>query len=65
MEWLFNNLRYRQGPQPEVRMLLILPSATTSNDALHAEMNGWFRQLQALHRTTLVLKLQVQGLGKL
>ena len=63
MEWLFNNLRYRQGLPPEVRMLL--PSGTTSNEALHAEMNGWFRQVQAMHRTTLVLKLQVQGLGKL
>jgi len=47
MEWLFNNLLYRQGLQPEVRALL--PSGTTSNEALHAEMNGWFRGYAADH----------------
>ena len=42
MEWLFNNLRYRQGLSSSVRSLL--PSGTTGNEALHAELNSWFRQ---------------------
>ena len=63
IDWLFNNLRYRQVLPAVVRQLL--PSGTTSNEALHAEMNTWFRQVQAMHRSTLQLKLQIQSLAKL
>lgn len=62
IEWLFNNLRYRQFLPPNVRMLM--PSGTTSNEALHAELNAWYRQVQQLHRSTLCLKLRVQCLTK-
>ena len=54
MERLFNNLRFRH-PLPNVRLLL--PSGATSNEALHAETNCWFRQIQRMHRSTLSLKL--------
>ena len=63
VEWLFNNSRYRAGLPKHVRILL--PSGTTSNEALHAELNAWFRQVQAIHRSTLQLKLRVAMLGKL
>ena len=62
-EWLFNNLRYRQVLAPAVRVLMA--SGTTANEALHAEINTWFRQIQAMHRSTLELKLRIQSLGKL
>lgn len=63
LEWLFNNLRYRQFLPHRVRLLL--PSGTTANEALHAEINSWYRQTQQMHRSTLVQKLQIQQLGKL
>lgn len=63
VEWLFNSLRYRRALPLPVRMLL--PSGTTSNEALHAELNSWFRQTQRMHRSTLALKLQCLQLGKL
>ena len=62
-EWLFNNLRYRQFLSPASRLLL--PSGTTSNEALRAELNAWYRQVQKLHRSTLVLKLGIQSFAKL
>eukprot|EP00435_Cladocopium_sp_Y103_P041761 s1353_g11.t1 len=63
LEWLFNALRYRASLSGNVRLLL--PSGTTSNEALHAEINAWFRQIQSMHRSTLCLKLQILRLGKL
>lgn len=62
-EWLFNNLRYRHFLPQNVRLLL--PSGTTSNEALHAELNNHFKQIQALHRSTLQLKLRILRLAKL
>lgn len=62
-EWLFNNLRYRHFLPHNVRTLL--PSGTTSNEALHAELNSHFRQVQTLHRATLQLKLNIFRLAKL
>ena len=32
---------------------------------MHAEINGWLRQIQRTHRSTLSLKLQVLRVGKL
>lgn len=62
-EWLLNNLRYRQFLSAPVRGLL--PSRTTSNEALRAEINTWFRQIQGMRKSTSRLKLTAQCLGKL
>ena len=35
-----------------------LPSGTSSNEALHAELNSWSRSTHAMHRSTLVLRLK-------
>lgn len=62
-ELLFNSLRYRHFlPMPVTSSM---PSGTTANEALHAELNGWLRQAQQLHRSTLELKLQVLRSSKL
>ena len=45
LEWYFNNLRIRHAMRPT--RLALLPSGTGSNEALRAEINGWFRQTQA------------------
>ena len=44
---------------------ILLPVGTTSNESLHAEINGWFRQTQNLHPATLKLKLSILTLSKL
>ena len=62
-EWLFNNLRMRKKLSRHVRELL--PSGTASNEALHAEINNWFRQIQSLHHSTLKSKLNIMCLAKL
>ena len=54
-KWLMNNLRVRHAIQPSYRWLL--PSGTSSNEALHAEINAWSRSTNAMHRSTLALKL--------
>lgn len=61
--WLLNGLRYRAGLTLQIRTLL--PSGTTSNEAVHSELNAWFRQIQSMHRSTLMLKLRILQLGKL
>ena len=56
IEWLFNNTRVRHmlsGPR-----LILLPSGTSSNEALHAEINSWTRSINSLHRSTLCIKLR-------
>eukprot|EP00439_Symbiodinium_sp_Y106_P034458 s6999_g4.t1 len=53
LEWLFNNLRFRAG---KACSLSLLSSGTTSNEALHAEMRAWFRQIQSMHQSSLHLK---------
>lgn len=45
-------------------MLPLLPSGTTSNEALHSEINNWFRGIMSLHQCTLALKLQILTLRK-
>ena len=62
-EWLFENLRYRQSLSEA--SLSLMASGTTTNEALHAEVISWFRQIQAMHKSTLTLKLRIQSLGKL
>ena len=61
--WLFNNLRVRAMMSKSANVLM--PTGTTSNESLHAEINGWFRQTQCLHQSTLRLKLSILVLGKL
>eukprot|EP00435_Cladocopium_sp_Y103_P025845 s3264_g6.t1 len=63
MEYLFNSLRYRHTVPQHIRVLL--PSGTTANEALHAELKLFFRQIQSMHRSTLTLKLNILRLGKL
>ena len=62
LEWLFNNQRVRHALSPLQRALL--PSGTTSNEALHSEINSWTRSTHEVHRATLKLKLQIFSLGK-
>jgi hypothetical protein len=63
LQWLFNNIRMRHAM--DRRMLGLLPSGTTSNEALHFEINSWFKQTQSVHKATLRLKLLVMGTAKL
>jgi hypothetical protein len=44
IEWYLNNTRQRHSMC--VERLTLLPAGTTSNEALHAEINNWFRQTQ-------------------
>ena len=55
--WLFNNQRVRHALSPLQRALL--PSGTTSNEALHSEINSWTRSTHEVHRSTLKLKLRL------
>ena len=51
-----NNLRVRHAMTASY--LWFLPSGTSSNEALHAEVNSWTRSINVMHRSTLALKLQ-------
>ena len=50
-----NNTRVRASMDPA--RIQLLPSGTSSNEALHSELSVCFRQTQALHQATLQLKL--------
>ena len=50
-----NNLRVRHLMQPSYRWFL--PSGTSSNEALHAEIHSWSRSINVMHRSTLAMKL--------
>ena len=63
IEWYLNNTRLRH--MLERRKLSLLPSGTSSNEALHAEINAWFRQTQQMYQDTLRLKLACLSIGKL
>ncbi len=45
LEFYLNNTRMRH--MIAFRKLALLPTGTTSNESLHAEINNWFRQTQA------------------
>ena len=62
LEWLFNNQRVRHSLAPHERCLL--PSGTTSSEALRSEINSRTRSTHEVHRSTLKLKLQVLTLGR-
>ena len=56
LEWLLNNVRVRRAlPRQQLHSL---PSGTSGNEALHAEINSWSRSTNTLHRSTLALKLR-------
>ena len=63
LEWLFNNIRQRC--RMPAAQLSLLPSGSASNEALHSEINNWFRQTQQIHQATLTLKLDMLAFGKL
>ena len=42
----------------------MMPIGTSSNEALHYEINNWFRETQKLHKATLTLKLEIMQLAK-
>ena len=56
LEWLMNNVRVRMRCPSEY--IPFLPSGTSSNEALHAELNSWNTSTNAMHRSTLTLKLR-------
>ena len=57
LEWLFNNQRARHAMSNS--QIALLPSGTTSNESLHAEINSWTRVNREVHRSTLHLKLNI------
>ena len=61
--WYFNNHAHRCALSAAQASLL--PSGTTSNEALHNELNVALRQTTNLHQATLATKLAVIHLGKL
>ena len=63
LEWLFNGARMRHSLTPAARILL--PSGTSSNEALHAQINSWSKSIRNLHQSTLRLKLEIMHFGKL
>ena len=62
LEWLFNNQRARHAMSNS--QIALLPSGTTSNESLHAEINSWTRVNREVHRSTLHLKLNSIFFGK-
>ena len=63
LEWLFNGARVRHCLDARARALL--PSGTSSNEALHSQVNAWTKSIRNLHQSTLKLKLEVMQFGKL
>ena len=63
LQWYWNNLRARHTLSQDE--LVFLPTGTTSNEALHAEVRSWFRETQKMHQSTLQLKLRILHLSKL
>ena len=63
MQWYFNNLRLRHW-LPE-KMLALLGSGTSVNEAMNHEINTWFRNQPEIYSSTVELQLRVGALGKL
>ena len=63
LEWLLNNLRVRHDMTPAQRALL--PSGTSSNESLHAEINAWTKSIRSLHQSTSRMKLEIMQFGKI
>ena len=58
-----NYAQYKDSLAPEVAALL--PTGTTGNEQLHAELNRWFRGIVQMHKSTLRLKLRIFQTAKL
>ena len=63
MNWYFNNIRVRRALAPT--MVPLLPSGTSANEALHAEMARWLRTQPEVFLSTLQLQLHICHIGKL
>ena len=63
MQWYFNNLRHRHSLDPS--KLSLLGSGTSSNEALHADMNRWCANQSEWYLSTAQLQLQVNSLARL
>ena len=63
LEWLWNGARMRHS-MPSA-MVSLLGSGTSPNEALHAEINRWFRNQPEVFPSTLALQLEVGRLAKL
>ena len=61
-EWYFNNLRMRHLLEPS--RLSLLPIGTTSNEALHHEINNWFRETQKNSQSYTVFEVIYYASGK-
>ena len=61
--WYFNNQVHRHAVSG--CRVSLMPSGTTSNEALHNEVKQAFRQTVRLHQSTMATKLAVLSLGKL
>jgi len=61
-EWYMNNIRMRH--MMSAGDVSLLPSGTSSNEALHYEINSWFRQTQVIHESTVLLKFRIMVLAK-
>ena len=58
-----NNLRLLHTVNPQRASLM--PSGTSSNESLHAELNKWFRNQPEIYLGTLLLQLRVNWIAKL
>ena len=63
IEWYFNNMRCRHAAPSAV--LSLLGAGSAPSEALHREVNTWFRNEPELHRSTLQLQLDINGIAKL
>ena len=63
VHWFFNNIRARRRVEP--RMLSLLGSGTSPNEALHSEINRWFKNQPEIYAPTLELQLRVGQMAKL
>ena len=61
--WYFNNVIHRHMLSDQAALLL--PSGTTSNEALHAELKDSYRQVIQIHRSMLNVRLWAFHLSKL
>ena len=57
IEWYFNIQRAKHSIDPE--LLLLMPSGTTANEALHRELRRWFSVHTNVHPSTLHFKMDV------
>ena len=63
LAWLWNALVIRR--QLPRRMQALLGSGTTPNEALHSEINRWYRNQPEVFPSTLALQLEVALMSKL